>query len=75
MLISNKKGKIKKIDYSKVNDPDLVYLSFDYKEGEIVPEFTNKTDRIGHIIVKGKSAEEAKEKLQGLIEQIEIILE
>lgn len=74
MLFSEKEGVIKHLDKSKAIHPDLIELSFDYKQGDLVPKFINKTHRIGHIIVKGNSAEEARRNLRELIKLIDIVI-
>ncbi|MDD2229566.1 MAG: ATP-grasp domain-containing protein [Candidatus Cloacimonetes bacterium] len=74
MLFSEKEGIIKRLNKRKAIHPDLIELSFDYKIGDLVPKFVNKTHRIGHVIVKGSSAEEARHNLRELIRSIDIVI-
>ncbi len=75
MLFSDKAGVLAQLDYDKIPHPDLIEIKFDYKIGDKVPEFINKTHRIGHVIVRGDTAEEAKDRLEKVIEEIQIIIE
>lgn len=75
LLYSALGGKIKKICAPAIKDARVLDLSFDYKVGDIIREFTNGTDRIGQIITIGKSVEEAKKVIDDLLEKIEITTE
>jgi hypothetical protein len=51
--------------------PGLVDLSFDYKPGDKLPVFRNKTDRIGHVIVQASTSEEARQLLKEIVNRVE----
>ena len=53
-------------------DPDIVEVLFDYKVGEHVRKFKVGPDRIGHVIVTGKSLEEAEQKLEKVMSRVSI---
>jgi carbamoylphosphate synthase large subunit len=75
LLISPKNGVIKKIEFDNLNDPNLIDFSLDYREGDKVCKFLNKTNRLGHILVKGVNAKEAEDKIEKILEKIKIIIE
>lgn len=64
LLMSDKSGVIESEFNDNEPDPNIVEVSFDYKVGEHVRKFKVGPDRIGHVIVTGKSLEEAEQKLE-----------
>jgi len=70
MLLSLKEGVITRLDSSKINNKNLIELSFDYALGDRVPMFMNKTHRIGHVIVKGSTIDKARSSLDQIINAI-----
>ena len=75
LLFAKSSGVIKHINNkNNINDKDIIEIMLDYSEGQMVRKFEVGPDRIGHIIVKGKTLEEAKKKLQKTIKNIEIVV-
>lgn len=74
LLLSNNSGLIATIENHNQENPDVLDISFDYQPGDAICKFKIGTDRIGQIIVKGKSAEEALYTLEELKKNIRIEL-
>ena len=73
LLFSNLSGTIKKINNKNLkSDEDIIELNMDYNIGEKVNKFNVGPDRIGHVIVKGSSLNNAKTKLKKTLEKIKI---
>ena len=75
LLTSDKDGVI----VSQTNDnpphPDICEIQFDYKPGDEVHKFRVGPHRIGHVITKGKSLDEAVELLNKALDNIHIVVE
>ena len=75
LLTSDKDGVI----VSQTNDnpphPDICEVQFDYKPGDEVHKFRVGPHRIGHVITKGKSLNEAVELLNKALDNIHIVVE
>lgn len=71
LLSSNKTGKIAKIE-NRNSDDHIVEVQYDYEIGDQVRQFQVGPDRIGHVIVKGETVEQAKETLMKVLEKIKI---
>ncbi len=71
LLSSNKTGKIVKIE-NRNSDDHIVEVQYDYEIGDQVRQFQVGPDRIGHVIVKGETVEQAKETLMKVLEKIKI---
>lgn len=73
LLMSPETGVITGIvNRNSLADPDIVETVFDYRVGEHVRKFHLGPDRIGHVITKGKTLEEAQETLKRALGNIEI---
>lgn len=76
LLRSEKDGIITKIaDGNEPGDDGLVEVQFDYKVGEAVKKFHVGPHRIGHIITKGETLEQAVHTLEKAMEKIQITVE
>lgn len=76
LLISSKTGIIRDIiNQNDENDKDIYEIQFDYQVGDAISEFHIGPDRIGHVIVKGKTLQEAEKKIDEVISKIDIIVE
>ena len=75
LLMSEKDGKI--ISQENHNEPnaDICEVQFDYAPGDEVHKFRVGPHRIGHIITKGQTLEEAQKLLFQAMDQIEIQVE
>ena len=75
LLTSDKDGVI----VSQANDnpphPDIYEVQFDYKPGDEVHKFRVGPHRIGHVITKGKSLDDAVELLNKALDNIHIVVE
>jgi biotin carboxylase len=74
-LFSPKNGTIKKITDNNLPDSRIVDIYFDYKEGERVNKFMVGSDRIGHILIKDRTAEDSLKFLQDTRKNLEIVIE
>lgn len=72
LLMSPADGRIARQRYTGSADPDVLQVSFDYREGDTVRRFRIGTDRIGHIIAKGSDAAEALAALERAKARVEI---
>jgi len=77
LLRVNKSGVVKNIDIPNEarNHPDLINLSVDIKVGEAVKAFKYGPDRVGQLIVKGDTFNEANNLAKTLISSIVIEVE
>ena len=75
LLMSDKDGKI--ISETDHNDPDdrIYEVQFDYQPGDEVHAFRVGPHRIGHIITRGSTLEEAQDVLFKAMDQVEIVVE
>ncbi len=75
LLMSGKTGTIRSIVNHNQKNDDIYEVLFDYTVGDKVRAFKVGPDRIGHIITKGKTLEEATAVLDKAVENIEIVVE
>ena len=75
LLRSDKDGKIISQTDSNPADPDIVEVQFDYEPGDTVPAFKVGPHRIGHVITKGHTLDEAVDKLHKVLGNINIRVE
>ena len=74
LLMSDKDGIIEsETDHNEPND-DIYEVHFDYEPGEEVHKFHVGPHRIGHVITKGKTLEEAQKILFDAMDHIEIVV-
>lgn len=75
LLTSDKDGMIISQSNDNVNDPDIVEIQFDYKMNDTVSKFRVGPHRIGHVITKGLTLDEAVDKLDSAMKNISIVVE
>ena len=71
----NRDGHIVSQTNNNLANPDIVDIQFDYKPGDEVHKFKVGPHRIGHVITKGKTLEEAVDTLNDALTNIEINVE
>lgn len=74
-LTSDRDGILKRMVDLNPPDSDIVEIHFDRKPGEAVHRFKLGIDRIGHVIVKGKTLAEAQALLKKTMANIRVDLE
>lgn len=72
LIMSEKTGIISEQKYEKSENENIVDVQFDYKPGDNVHKFNVGPDRIGHIITKGKTVDEAQELLKKVFDNIHL---
>ena len=75
LLMSDKDGHIVSQTNSNAEDPGIVDIQFDLKPGDEVHKFKVGPHRIGHVITKGETLDEAVDKLHAALEKIKIEVE
>ena len=75
LLMSDRDGRIVSQEDLNTPDPDLVEVQFDYKPGDEVHKFRVGPHRIGHVITKGKSLDDAVDLLHKALDNIHITVE
>ena len=72
LLMSDRDGIIVSQENSNPEDPDIVDVQFDLKPGDSVHQFRVGPHRIGHVITKGRTLDEAVDKLHAALEKVRI---
>lgn len=72
LIMSEKTGVISEQKYEKSDNENVVEVQFDYNIGDYVRKFNVGPDRVGHIITKGDTVEEAQELLKSELECIKL---
>lgn len=75
LLMSDRDGRIVSQENLNTPEPDLVEIQFDYKPGDPVHKFKVGPHRIGHVITKGKSLDDAVALLHKALDNIHITVE
>ena len=75
LLMSDRDGVIKSIVDNNHNDPDIYEVMFDYTVGDQVHKFKVGPHRIGHVITKGATLDEAVRTLDRALSNIIITVE
>ena len=75
LLMSQKDGVIRSIQNLNEDNDNICEVHFDYKPGDEVHKFHVGPDRIGHIITKGETLEEAQDLLFKAMDNIKIEVE
>lgn len=76
MLFSkDTKGILKRIEYVGAMDEDIVEITFFKNPGDEIRIFENSSDCIGQIIVKGRTYEECKAKIEDIEKEIIVEIE
>lgn len=74
LIMSNKSGVIKS-QACDISDNRIVEVQFDYKIGDEVRKFSVGPDRIGHIITKADTVEEAKKVIDDALDMVKLSVE
>ncbi|API92970.1 hypothetical protein J32TS6_15040 [Virgibacillus pantothenticus] len=73
MLFSEKEsGVLKSIEYNGYIDEEIVDISFFKRPGDKINAFENSNDCIGQVIVKGKTLDDCKQKVERVVKEINI---
>ncbi len=75
LLRSEKDGVIRSMTNRNEPDEDIYEVQFDYQPGDAVKKFHVGPHRIGHVITKGKTLDQAVEKLNLALSRIQIEIE
>lgn len=75
LLMSDKDGVIVDQKNHNEEDPSIVEIQFDYKAGDAVHKFHVGPHRIGHVITKGETLDEAVKTLHTVLDNIQIDVE
>ena len=75
MMRSDRDGVIVSLEDLHEPDPDIVSVQFDYKVGDQVRKFRVSPDRLGHVITKGKTLDDAVDLLNKTLDKIHIEIE
>jgi biotin carboxylase len=75
LLRSDRDGVIRVQENHNVSDKDIYEVQFDYKVGDTVRKFHIGPHRIGHVITKGATLDEAVDKLHEALGRIQITVE
>lgn len=75
LLMSDRDGVIASQENNNEADPDIVDVQFDYPIGSKVHKFKVGPHRIGHVITKGKSLDDAVDTLNKALDNINIVVE
>lgn len=75
LLRSEKDGVIRSMTDLNEPDEDIYEVQFDYQPGDAVKKFHVGPHRIGHVITKGKTLDQAVEKLNLALSRIQIEVE
>lgn len=75
LLRSDRDGVITSIENRNEPDKDIYEIQFDYKVGDAVKKFHVGPHRIGHVITKGETLEQAVDKLNEALGKITISVE
>lgn len=73
-LMSDRDGIIKMQENHNPENENIIRVHFDYQVGDYVRKFKVGRDRIGHVIVSGKTLGEAKKLLNQTVENIQIVV-
>lgn len=72
LLMSEKDGTITKQNNNNKDDADIIAVQFDYCIGDNVRKFKVGPDRIGHVITKGSTMDQAVDTLKLVLSNIDI---
>ena len=75
LLISDRDGVIRSIANHNPQNDNIYEIMFDYRVGEAVKKFRVGPHRIGHVVTKGNTLEEATAALEEALKNIEIRVE
>ena len=69
LLTSSKSGRIVTQEVEKIDDSNVVEIQFDYQKGDHVNIFKVGPDRMGHVITKGATLEDAVKLLNDVLKK------
>ncbi len=72
LLFSFIGGRIIRLENSNPPHPDVIKISFDYEAGDTVSKFKVGTDRIGEMVVRGRTWQEALYTLEQMKKNVHI---
>ena len=72
LLMSDRDGVIESQTDSNAPDPDICEVQFDYRPGDSVHAFHVGPHRIGHVIAKGETLDDAVATLHKALDNVEI---
>ncbi|MDO4476105.1 MAG: ATP-grasp domain-containing protein [Lachnospiraceae bacterium] len=75
LLMSDRDGVIRSIVNHNEPDENVYEIMFDYTVGDEVKKFRVGPHRIGHVVTKGRTLDEAVEVLDRTIQNIEIVVD
>lgn len=75
MLISETTGRLVRIVDTNPPADDIYEITYFVKEGDTIRKFTNSTDCIGQVVVKGASLEDCRRRIDEVIANIHFELE
>lgn len=75
LLMSDRDGVIRSIADHNPENENIYEVMFDYRVGEAVKKFKVGPHRIGHVVTKGETLEEATKTLEKALKNIEIRVE
>ncbi len=75
LLMSDRDGVIRSMANHNAPDERIYEIMFDYTVGDSVKKFHVGPNRIGHVITKGKTLQEATDALDEALNKIEICVE
>ena len=75
LLMSDRDGVIRSIADHNPENENIYEVMFDYRVGEAVKKFKVGPHRIGHVVTKGETLEEATKTLEEALKNIEIRVE
>ena len=75
LLMSDRDGVIQSIENHNAPNENICEVKFDYQPGDEVHKFHVGPDRIGHIITKGETIQDAQKLLFQAMENIKITVE
>lgn len=74
-LMSDCSGRLIRIDNENEPDKDVLELSFNVEPGDEIRAYRNGMDRIGQVVLKGKSLESCEQRLKKILDNIHLELE
>ncbi|MEE1155088.1 MAG: ATP-grasp domain-containing protein [Acutalibacteraceae bacterium] len=75
LITSEKTGEIKLISNNNISNSNIVEIQLDYQVGDKIKKFNVGPDRVGHIITKGDTLDEAVNTLEKAINNIILEIE
>ncbi len=74
-LMADRKGIVREIINRNAPSEDILDLSFNIQPGDAVQPYTNGRDRIGQVILKGRTLGECERRLKEILDRISLRLE